>query len=136
MPRPPPVTTATLPASPDSANIIVISRKSKSAVDDQRMAVDHVGFRQAQEINGVGDGVGRQYRPGGCARCVGSQQFLAVREIGERVGIDHTGVDGIDPDAAGPQLLEMPTSASSAAFDARSTEAVVVARVAPALDME
>ena len=38
------------------------SRDAEAAVDDQRMAVDHRRFRQAQQVDGAGDVLRRQHR--------------------------------------------------------------------------
>src|ERR1700693_2735000 len=73
MPRLPPVTIATLSASPPSIVFIASARDCEAAVDDQRMAGDHVRLGQAEQIHRAGDVLRRERRAGG----------RALREVGE-----------------------------------------------------
>ena len=52
------------PRGPKQGHAPCSSRDREPAVDDERVAVDHRGFRQAQEVHRAGDVVGRQHRSG------------------------------------------------------------------------
>src|SRR6185437_10845023 len=105
MPRLPPVTSVDFPASPEGAFIGVpaVSRSSgdaEPAVDDERVAVDHRRFRQAQKVDGVRDVFRTQYRAGWRALREIREQFFAVGEIRERIGVDDAGTHRVDANAA------------------------------------